>query len=72
MPTGVAKRSEKRFRACLNIFGKNKILGTFDTVEEASLAYKEAKEGYVKLVANKWRGRISDEVYNSLIEWTAD
>lgn len=72
MPTGVAKRSEKRFRACLNIFGKNKILGTFDTVEEASLAYKVAKEDYVKLVADKWRGSIDEAVYESLMNWTVD
>lgn len=72
MPTGVAQRSETRFRACLNVFGKNKIIGTFDTVEEAAIAYKCAKEDYVKLVANKWKDSIENSVYESLMCWTVN
>lgn len=72
MPTGVAQRSESRFRACLNIFGKNKIIGTYDTVEEAAFAYKVAKEDYVKLVAGKWKDSIDEVVYESLMNWTVD
>ena len=44
-------------------------LGTFDTPEEAFQAYKTAKEECIKEVADKWKGLISEQVYNALINY---
>lgn len=44
-------------------------LGTFNTPEEAFQAYKTAKEQYIKEVADKWRGKITEQVYNALINY---
>ena len=69
-PLGVnfSKRFGK-FKAYVNIKGKRKTLGTFSTSEEAFQAYKKAKEAYIKEVAQAWKGKIIDKVYQSLLEW---
>lgn len=51
------------------INGKREHLGCFNTVLEASTAYKTAKEMNVKAVANFWKGKIDDKVYNALMNW---
>ena len=48
---------------------KDRYLGYYNTPEEAFLVYKEAKEKRIKEVANKWKGKISDNVYEALINW---
>jgi len=44
-------------------------IGSFKTVEEAFQAYKMAKEQHIKEVADKWRGKITEKVYNALINY---
>lgn len=62
---GIIKYSSK-----VSLGNRNsKHLGTYDTVEEAFLAYKKAKEAYIKEVAEKWKGKIDDKVYEALLEW---
>ena len=51
-------------------FGKRVHLGVFDKKEDAFLAYKEAKEGYVKNVADEFRDRLDPRVYEALLKWT--
>ena len=54
------------------IGGKGKLktfIGRYTTSEEAFLAYKEAKEDYIKEVANKWKDHIDLRVYNKLMNW---
>jgi hypothetical protein len=70
MPTGVAQRSETRFRACLNVYSKNKIIGTYDTSKEASDAYVKAKQCHVRNVAEDWIGKVDNKVYQALLVWT--
>ena len=41
----------------------------FKTSEEAFQAYKTAKEAYIKEVAERWKGKIDDKVYQALLEW---
>ena len=59
----------------MRCFGKLQSLGSFKTPEEAFLAYKTAKEGYIKEVAEVWRGKIEAEYYylkgmcNYLLSW---
>lgn len=59
-----------KYLAQLNAGGKKIHLGYFDTPKEAYQTYKIAKENYVKEVANEWRGRIDERVYEALMIWT--
>lgn len=69
-PTGVRFSNEKRkFVAICKTNGKNKHLGYFDNVEDAFKAYKEFKESHVKIVAEKWKDLISEEVYLAIQNW---
>ena len=40
-----------------------------NTPEQAFLAYKIAKESYIKEVAEKWRDQIDPRVYNTLMNY---
>lgn len=62
-------KSTGKFLAKINYYGEQKRLGVYVTQEEAFLVYKKAKESYIKEVAEKWKGRISDQAYESLIKW---
>lgn len=67
-PIGVVfhKKSGK-LMGRLKMYGKTAYLGLFDTVESASKAYKQAKEAYVKDVADKYRDTLDPRVYNLLM-----
>lgn len=56
-----------KYHAILSICGRNRHIGTFNTLEEAFDAYKKSKEQYIKSMANKWRNEINDNVYNAMI-----
>ena len=62
----------KSFEARVNINGKGKHLGTFKTVEEAFQAYKNAKEAYIKEMADKWKDKIRPETYQALINYQVE
>ena len=69
-PIGVGYHKEgKKFQARLSYFGKGVGLGLFKTPEEAFQAYKKAKESYIKEVAEIWKGRIDDRVYQALLNY---
>ena len=51
---------------------KEKYLGRFVTPEEAFQAYKQAKEAYIKEVAEEWRDSIDPRVYESLTNWVIE
>lgn len=72
-PIGVhyCKRYSK-FKAHVNVNGKRKHLGTFETQDEAFFAYKNAKEGCIKETANIWRHLIGDMTYNALLTYEVD
>ena len=61
-------KSRKQFRARCS----DKHLGWFNTEIEAFLAYKEAKEAYIKEVANKWKDQIDPRVYDALIKYKVE
>lgn len=69
-PVGVSKHGNK-FSAGVNIEGKRKHLGLFNTAEEAFIAYKCEKEQYIKDIATAYYndGKISTKVYNALMCW---
>ena len=49
--------------------GKSEHLGYFKTEIEAFNAYKEAKETFVKELANKWEGKIDERAYKALMNF---
>ena len=52
--------------------GRNVHLGSYCTENEAFQAYKLAKEAYIKEVAEKWRGKIDDKVYQALLTYQVE
>lgn len=61
-------KNRKQFRARCS----DKHLGWFNTEIEAFQAYKEAKEEYIKEVANKWKDQIDPRVYNALMKYEVE
>ena len=48
---------------------KERYLGYYNTPEKAFKVYKRAKENHIKSLAEKWKGKIDDKVYEALINW---
>lgn len=44
-------------------------IGKFKTVEEAFARYKTYKEGFIKDIAEQYKGKIPDNVYQAMINW---
>ena len=71
-PIGVTKDGNK-FKAQLSKGnGKQIYLGLYSTVEEAFLAYKIAKEQYIKEVAEEYKGKIDHRAYEAMIAYEVD
>lgn len=69
---GAYKTKKGRYQCFFGKNGESFNVGTFDTEQEAHQAYVIAKEAYVKEVANKWRGRIDERVYEALMAWSVN
>ena len=71
-PIGVCKVGDK-FVAHLNKGdGKQIHLGVFATPELAFLAYKEAKEQYIKEVAEEYKGKIPQKLYEAMMNYEVE
>ena len=71
-PIGVSKHGNK-FRVHLSKGnGKPILLGAYDTVEEAFQAYKQAKEAYIKEVAEEYKGKIDHRAYEALMKYEVE
>lgn len=70
LPTGVYQRKSGTYRAIVS-FGKKCKLAPFPTVETAFMAYKEAKEKYVRQLAKSYyeKGAIVERVYEALMNY---
>lgn len=69
LPNGIAPtKNTGRYTTEYN----EKHLGTFDTVEEAAIAHDKAKKKAVIEVANEYKDKIPDKVYQALINWIPD
>ena len=69
-PVGVSfDKGRGKYVAKLNCFGKTKNLGYYKTPEDASFAYKTAKEVQIKIVATQYKGVLSSAAYESLMIW---
>ena len=65
---GVCKVKDK-FQACLRKYNRKIHLGTYNTPEEAFLVYKQAKEAYIKEVAEEYKDKIPQRLYDAMINY---
>ena len=56
----------------MRIKGKQRVLGYYDSSEEAFYAYKAAKEAYIKEVFNEWKYQIEPRVYEALMKYQVE
>jgi len=69
-PIGVTfNKHYQMYSSRLSVDGKKKTLGYFNTPEEAFYCYKEAKERYIKVMANRYIKWIPAEVYDYLMSY---
>ncbi len=75
-PIGVYYRKDtNKFVAQVNrnnIKGCQDYLGAYDCPNEAFLVYKEAKEVFIKQVAEKWKDKIDPRVYEALLNYQVE
>ena len=73
LPIGVQKLNNDKFKSQITINGIRKTIGTnYNTHIEAFHAYKIVKEDYIKEVANKWFGKISEKCYQAMINYKVE
>lgn len=65
-------KKERRYGAQIRISGKQVNIGFFDSEIEAFNSYKDLKEAYAKILANKYKGQIDDRAYEALLNFTVD
>jgi hypothetical protein len=71
-PIGVTPNRINRFVSKIVKNNKTIHLGTFDTPEEAFETYKVEKEKYIKEVADRWKGLISEKVYEAMYNYKVE
>ena len=62
------RKTRKQYRARCG----TKHIGWFSTEIEAFYAYKQAKEAYIKELANKWKDQIDPRVYEALMKYQVE
>lgn len=67
LPKGVSLDYGK-YKAYINIDGKKKSLGRFNTPEEAKNIYEEARLKEIKRLAEYYKDKIPEKLYNKLIK----
>lgn len=66
-PIGVSfDKNRKKFQASIKINGKKVSLGRYHNKYDAFKAYKDAKESYIRDMAEKYKNFIDSRVYQSL------
>ena len=72
-PVGVTldKRGTKYTARCCGADGR-KVLGYFNTAEEAFHAYKVFKENLIKQVANEYKDQLDPRAYNALMNYAVE
>lgn len=68
LPIGVyAQKGRFKVRCCSNL--SERYLGYFNTPEEAFATYKQAKEAFIRLQAEKWRAFIDPRAFKALMNY---
>ena len=65
-------KHNNKFKACMTKYGKNTTLGYFENEIDAHLAYKQAKESYLKELADKYKDLLDPRAYEALYNYTVD
>lgn len=70
-PIGIRDWSNGRYRVVISAHAKQTLIGYYDSLEDAQLAYKLAKKQYIKELAEKYfkEGKITERVYNALLKY---
>lgn len=63
------KNNENKYKAVLGVKGKGIYLGTYNSFDDAFLAYSKAKEDRIKSVAEKYKDTLNTKVYDTLINY---
>ena len=72
-PIGVFKRKGKESYIAMYHNGRGQqYIGDYKTPEDAFYAYKEYKELYIKKLADKYKGKIPDKVYDALYKYEVE
>ena len=53
----------------LSKYGVNRQRGSFDNIIDAMNFYKLEREKYIREVADKWKDKISPNVYNAIMRY---
>ena len=70
LPIGVIyHKAARKFVAQIDLRGKRKHLGSYDNPKQAFNAYKEAKEDYIKEVAEEYKNVLESMVYECLVRY---
>lgn len=73
LPVGVSHfRRDDKYAATISEDGKQHFLGLFNTPEEAFASYKQAKEQYIKSVADLYKDKIPERLYEALYKWEVE
>lgn len=65
LPNGIHKTKSGRYRAEYN----TNRLGTYDTVKEAYAVYSKAKKDTIIQIANEYKDKIPNELYEALLDY---
>jgi len=68
VPIGVVKRKYS-YEAKLRWYGEYVYIGNYDTPDKAFAAYKQEKENRIKMLADIYRDKIPNKVYEALINY---
>lgn len=75
LPIGVSKNGDK-YEARANYYSdgktRRKYLGVYSTPEEAFNAYKRFKESYIKQVADEYKDKIPQKLYDALYTYEVE
>lgn len=69
---GVSILNSGRYRATLTMDSKAHHIGVFDTEKEAYFAYKYVKEKEIKRIADMYKDKIPQRLYEALYNYTVD
>jgi len=74
IPLECIAKKNGTFSASIRKYGKSVHLGIYKTIEEAFEAYKQAKETYIKEVAQSYfdKGEITERVYHALMNYKVE
>lgn len=72
LPIGVIKNTYGKYEAQISVVNNRKRLCGFNTPEEAFYAYKEVKEKYIKQVADEYKDKIPQKLYEAMYKYEVE